>query len=117
MSEENNQWERKLLEKLASEALVEQRRKRRWGIFFKLIGLAYVGILIASVLGFTATPSLEVSRHTALVDLDGVIASDSLASADRINSSLRTAFESEGSVGVILRINSQGEPCSGWPDQ
>lgn len=108
MSEQNNQWERKLLEKLASEALVEQRRKRRWGIFFKLIGLVYVGILIASVLGLTTTPSLEVSRHTALVDLDGVIASDSLASADRINSSLRTAFESEGSVGVILRINSPG---------
>lgn len=108
MSDENNQWERKLLEKLASEALVEQRRKRRWGIFFKLIGLVYVGILIASVLGLTATPSLEVSRHTALVDLDGVISSDSLASADRINSSLRAAFESEGSVGVILRINSPG---------
>lgn len=108
MSDENNQWERKLLEKLASEALVEQRRKRRWGIFFKLIGLAYVGVLIASILGFTAPQSLEVSRHTALVDLEGVIASDSLASADRINSSLRTAFENEGSVGVILRINSPG---------
>lgn len=109
MSEENTQWERKLLEKLASEALVEQRRKRRWGIFFKLIGLAYVGILIASLLGFaTGGPSLEVTRHTALVDLDGVIASDSLASADRINAGLRAAFESEGSVGVVLRINSPG---------
>lgn len=108
MSEENNQWERKLLEKLASEALVEQRRKRRWGIFFKLIGLVYVGVLIASVLGLTSTPSLEASRHAALVDLDGVISSDSLASADRINSSLRSAFESTASVGVILRINSPG---------
>lgn len=109
MSEENTQWERKLLEKLASEALVEQRRKRRWGIFFKLIGLAYVGILIASLLGFaTGGPSLEVTRHTALVDLEGVISSDSLASADRINSGLRAAFESEGSVGVVLRINSPG---------
>lgn len=109
MSEENTQWERKLLEKLASEALVEQRRKRRWGIFFKLIGLAYVGILIASLLGIaTGGPSLEVTRHTALVDLEGVISSDSLASADRINSGLRAAFESEGSVGVVLRINSPG---------
>ena len=71
MSEENNQWERKLLEKLASEALVEQRRKRRWGIFFKLIGLVYVGILIASVLGLTTTPSLEVSRHTLWSTLMG----------------------------------------------
>lgn len=108
MSEENTQWERKLLEKLASEALVEQRRKRRWGIFFKLIGLAYVGILIASLMGMVTGPSLEVSRHTALVDLEGVIASDTLASADRVNSGLRSAFESESSVGVILRINSPG---------
>lgn len=108
MSEQNIQWERQLLEKLASEALVEQRRKRRWGIFFKLIGLVYVGVLIASLLGFATGPSLEVTRHTALVDLDGVISSDSLASADRINSGLRAAFESEGSVGVVLRINSPG---------
>lgn len=108
MSEQNTQWERKLLEKLASEALVEQRRKRRWGIFFKLIGLVYVGILLASFMGFAAGPTMEVTRHTALVDLDGVIASDTLASADRVNSGLRAAFESEGSVGVVLRINSPG---------
>ncbi|WP_334119594.1 S49 family peptidase [Limnobacter sp.] len=108
MSEQDNQWERKLLEKLASEALVEQRRKRRWGIFFKLIGLVYVGVLIASILGLSAGPGLEETRHTALVDLEGVISSDSLASADRVNASLRSAFESTGSVGVVLRINSPG---------
>ena len=108
MSEENSLWERKLLEKLASEALVEQRRKRRWGIFFKLIGVAYVGILIASLLGMASGPSLQAGRHTALVNLEGVIASDTAASADRVNSGLRAAFESEGSVGVVLRINSPG---------
>lgn len=108
MSEQENQWERKLLEKLASEALVEQRRKRRWGIFFKLIGLVYVGVLIASILGATRGTGLEATRHTALVDLEGVMTSDSLASAERVNASLRSAFKSEGSVGVILRINSPG---------
>lgn len=108
MSEENSQWERKLVEKLASEALVEQRRRRRWGIFFKLVGLAYVGVLIGSLLGLGSPASLEVSRHTALVNLDGVIASETMASADRVTAGLRAAFESEGSVGVILRINSPG---------
>ncbi|MFN4328083.1 MAG: S49 family peptidase [Limnobacter sp.] len=106
MSEQN--WERALLEKLASEALVEQRRKRRWGIFFKCLGFVYVGVIILSALGLAAPQTLEVTKHTALVQLNGVIASDSLASADRINSSLKAAFESKDSVGVVLRINSPG---------
>ena len=33
----NPQWERKTLEKLLFSALKEQRRKRRWGIFFKFL--------------------------------------------------------------------------------
>lgn len=108
MSENNNEWERKLLEKLASESLLEQRRKRRWGIFFKFVGFTYLGLLLVALLGVSNAPALDTTRHTALVDLDGVIATDSLASADRINSSLRNAFESTQSVGVILRINSPG---------
>ena len=47
-------------------------------------------------------------KHTALVDLDGVISSDSEASADKIVTALRDAFEDEDTAGVILRINSPG---------
>lgn len=108
MSEENNQWERKLLEKLASEALIEQRRKRRWGIFFKILGFTYIGVLVGTLMGIASTPNLEVGRHTALVNLDGIIATDTMASANSVNSSLRDAFENQHSVGVILRINSPG---------
>jgi protease-4 len=46
--------------------------------------------------------------HTALVELSGVIAPTSEASADRIITALRRAFEDEGTKGVILRINSPG---------
>ena len=49
-----------------------------------------------------------LGKHTALVDLQGEIAPDSKASADAINASLKAAFESHESVGVILRINSPG---------
>lgn len=108
MDEQHNLgWERKLLEKLASEALVEQRRRRRWGIFFKSLSFLFVGLLILLAAG-GASKSLETTRHTALVDLSGEIASESMASADRINSSLQAAFENKDSVGVILRINSPG---------
>lgn len=108
MDDKNANWERKLLEKLASESLIEQRRKRRWGIFFKLVGLTYLGVLILVGIGFSAPQTLEVTKHTALVELNGVIASDTLASADRINASLRAAFENKESAGVVLRINSPG---------
>ena len=37
MSEQNNNWERGVLEKLAMSALQEQRRARHWGIFFKVL--------------------------------------------------------------------------------
>ena len=39
-------WEQKTIEKIASSSLIEQRRSRRWGIFFKLITLLYIGIII-----------------------------------------------------------------------
>ena len=108
MSEQDNQWERKLLEKLASESLVEQRRRRRWGIFFKMCALLYVGVLVVSMIGAAGGSKSKQEPHTALVNLDGVISSDSEASADRVNASLRSAFESKDSVGVILKINSPG---------
>jgi protease-4 len=47
-------------------------------------------------------------KHTALVDLKGVISDSSEASADNIITGLRDAFEDENTAGVILRANSPG---------
>ena len=47
-------------------------------------------------------------RHTAVVELNGVIAADSEASADRINAGLQDAFKDKNTAGVILRVNSPG---------
>lgn len=38
MMQEPENWERKILEKVAMSAVQEQRRTRHWGIFFKLLG-------------------------------------------------------------------------------
>ena len=46
MAENDGQWERGLIEKLAGAALKEQRRARLWGIFFKLLTFAYVTVII-----------------------------------------------------------------------
>jgi len=101
-------WERKTLEKLAFASLAEQKTRRRWGIFFKLLGFAYLTVVLALAFDWGDTEKLADGRHTALVQLKGVIDSSGEASADKINSALRSAFEDKGTAGVILRINSPG---------
>ena len=108
----SDHWERDVLEKLATEGLKEQRRARRWGIFFKLLGFAYLFIGLLLFLPFISDSRVVAGKHgdkhTALVELKGVIAPDADASADNIVSALRAAFEDKKTAGVILRINSPG---------
>ncbi len=47
-------------------------------------------------------------KHTALIEINGVIAAHTEARADYIVSGLRNAFENENTQGVIIRINSPG---------
>jgi protease-4 len=103
-------WERRVLENLAYAALREQRTARRWGIFFKISALVVVLLAIFTALGFSpkgADADLG-TRHTALVNLEGVIDSQGQASAEKINSALDSAYKDSGTAGVILRINSPG---------
>ncbi len=102
----SSHWERDLLERLAFAALTEQRRARRWGIFKFFLVILLLAIFIASQSDYWSGTSL--ARHTALVDLDGEISADSLASADNVIAGLRAAFASTSTAGVILRANSPG---------
>ncbi|WP_026224406.1 S49 family peptidase [Methyloversatilis thermotolerans] len=102
-------WERKLIERIALESVTEQRRRRRWGIFFRLVGFAYLGVLAFALVDWGALFSqAEHKKHTALVELTGVIAPNGEASADRVISSLQSAFDDKNTQGVILKINSPG---------
>ncbi|PSJ17046.1 S49 family peptidase [Nitrosomonas supralitoralis] len=102
-------WERNLLEDLVLASLNEQRRARRWGIFFKLITFLYLFILLFFALGWLDDGKVRLTdKHTALIDLRGTITADGMNSADKINSSLRSAFQDKNTRGVILRINSPG---------
>jgi protease-4 len=101
-------WERKLIEKLAMDALTEQRRRRRWSIFFRVLGFGYLTLLILLAVDWPGGERLADGRHTALVQLNGVIREKGEANAEDIVSSLQAAFEDKGTVGVIVRINSPG---------
>lgn len=107
---EQESWERQTLEKLALAAVTEQRRARRWSIFFKLLGFLYLFLVLAAFLGWFKPEELPATgrRHTALVDLQGVIAPRAPASAERIIEGLKKAFKDKRTKGVILRINSPG---------
>lgn len=99
----------KLIEKLVLSLQSEQRKSRRWGIFFKFLTFGYLFLLVL-LFRFPLGDSLEATtgKHTALVEINGLIAADELASADNIVGSLRKAFEADNSVAVVLRINSGG---------
>lgn len=101
-------WERTLLERLAFAALTEQRRARRWSIFFKLFFAVYLLFLLFVLIGPNMGGRALASRYTAVVDLDGTIANDALASAENVIAGLRSAFEDTGTAGVIVRANSPG---------
>ncbi|HZQ75489.1 MAG TPA: S49 family peptidase [Burkholderiales bacterium] len=105
---DNGNWERDLLTKLATAALKEQRRSRMWGIFFKLLFFAYLTILVLLTVDWKGAAEMAGKRHTAMVEINGIIAPGADASAEKINASLQAAFEDKGTQGVILRINSPG---------
>jgi protease-4 len=101
-------WAESALEQIAKDSLRERRAARRWGIFFKIVMLAYIGIAIYFV-WFAGAPSTKTSGpHTALISLDGAVLADSKASADRIIPAIEAAYGDPNTKGIILKINSPG---------
>ena len=106
---DDEHWARDVLGKLALAAVTEQRRARRWGIFFKLLFFAYlVTLLVLAWPDSLGTTTVSAKKHTALVRVDGLIASSTEASAKNVIEALRKAFKDDKTVGVIVEINSPG---------
>jgi protease-4 len=105
---QDDHWERAALEKVALAAIQEQRRARQWGILFKLLLFIYLFALLFVFVGWFGGKESLPGKHTAMVEINGVIAPDSAASADNIITGLDEAFKAKGTQGVILRINSPG---------
>ncbi len=98
-----------LIEKVLLANVAEQRRARRWANFWRFASFALILIVAAySFFGGSTSMPHPTTRHTALIDLNGVIASDGKASADVMTASLRDAFQNKHAAGIILRVNSPG---------
>lgn len=105
---ERESWQGDVITRLAFSALNEQRRTRRWNIFFKVLLFSYLFFILLLIYMPVERGAVSAGRHTAMVSVEGVIAADSAASADAVVTGLRRAFENKNSAGVILRINSPG---------
>lgn len=101
----------KLIEKMLNGLFVEQRRARRWGIFFKLLTFIYLFALLGLFFAgqhWNNELSGKMADHVAVIEVAGPIASEEEANADSLIWSLREAFEEPTAKGVVLRINSPG---------
>ena len=105
---ENAPWERELITKLATAALKEQRRARLWGIFFKLFFFAYLTFFVVLAIDWKGRADVGGGKHTAMVEVSGVISPGGDASADKVTTALQAAFKDKNTQGVVMRINSPG---------
>jgi protease IV len=96
------------LEKVAMALIQEQRQARRWRNAIRFAWLAFfIGLLWVSM--DRGGPTTDMSApHTALVKIQGEIASGGDASAENIVAAMRGAFQDKGAQAVVLLINSPG---------
>lgn len=97
--ESSREW--KLIEKLVLDLQGEQRRSRRWGIFFKSLTFIYLFFIVFSLrLGTETEFSTPAGKYAAVVEVNGVIAADQDASADALINAIRDAYKDKKSGRV-----------------
>ena len=101
-------WERKTLETLAMAAITEQRQARRWRNAIRLAWLLFLIGLVWVGMDRKGTSADVTAPHTAMVKIEGEIASGAEASAELVVAAMRSAFEDKGAQAVVLLINSPG---------
>lgn len=105
----------RLIEKTLLASVEEQRRSRRWGIFFKLLTFGYI-LLVFVTIGRScstekpaALEGIDTSKpHLAVVEVQGTISANDVANAYDVSKALTRAFENKNSKAVALEINSPG---------
>jgi protease-4 len=101
-------WERSTLEQLALATITEQRQARRWRNGIRIAWLAFLVALVWLGMDRGVGTADTSTPHTALVKIQGEIASGAEASAELIVAAMRSAFEDKGAQAVVLLINSPG---------
>ncbi len=108
----DDSWARDALLDLARQGLIEQRRARRWRVFFRLmsfsIALALIALLFFKNDWSSDSASAVTEPSAAIIEVHGVIAAGQEASAQNLIPALERAFKNPHIKGVILRMNTPG---------
>lgn len=99
-------WEQDTIQKVLLETVKEQRRSRRWKVFFRLIVLA---LILWAVFANLSTKNSDDKKgpQIAVVDFKGIISNDS-KNYDTVIDGLTAALKDKKTVAVIIRANSPG---------
>ncbi|GJM07135.1 MAG: peptidase [marine bacterium B5-7] len=109
MTNSTDAWAQDALKTLLHDGVIEQRRRRRWGIFFKTLFLfLFVWLITALNTEEKHLPKHIGESHVALINVSGPILAGAPAGASRVVHGLEKAFKDPYTKGVILRINSPG---------
>ena len=95
----------KILENVLNTAFIEQRRSRRWGIFFKLVTFGYLIALLVLFMQGNNQVKVSSGNFTALINLQGEIGTDLPVNASDFRESLKNAYSDPGTKGVIIAVN------------
>lgn len=102
-------WERETIEKLLLSTIKEQRSRRRWGIFFKLIFLFIILTSIAAIWSGSSQISAAKNKpHVSLIDIRGQIGAETGNNARNIIAGLHRAYNDKNTKAIILDIDSAG---------
>lgn len=109
MSEEQgSNSERGALERLLMAHLEEQRRGRRWSVFFRALSFLFLFTVLIWLVSYEREDFVPKKAHTSLVELQGEIGGEDGLTADALIGALISAFEDKHTKGVVMRINSPG---------
>jgi protease-4 len=102
----------RMMDRWIGGVLAEQRRSRRWKIFFRLLFalLVIAGLCLSGYSMFLAQGEgmSADERHLGVVDVSGPIDANGQANAERIIEGLQQAWKDPGADAVVLHINSPG---------
>ena len=100
-------WEQQTIEKVLLETVKEQRRARRWRIFFRLVFIAIIGSAIFFANMKDEVGDTDKGPQVAVINFVGVI-SDDTQNYKQVIDGLHKALKDKATVGVIIRANSPG---------